>query len=138
MGVLVRAQALQSVNTVIGPALIGKDPVNQKAIDEFMYQELDGSKNEWGWNKQRLGANAILAVSLAVCKAGAAAKGLPLYRHIAELAGEYGALQAGNERCTATMRWYVQAIQPSCFPCRRSTSSTVAPTPATSWPCKSL
>lgn len=39
------------------------------------------------WCKQRLGANAILAVSLAVCKAGAAAAGKPLYMHIAELAG---------------------------------------------------
>merc|ERR1712070_439678 len=49
--------------------------------------ELDGSKNEWGWSKAKLGANAILGVSMAVCKAGAAAKGLPLYKHIAELAG---------------------------------------------------
>jgi len=50
-------------------------------------QELDGSKNEWGWSKSKLGANAILGVSMAVCKAGAAAKGMPLYKHIAELAG---------------------------------------------------
>lgn len=34
-------------------------------------QELDGSKNEWGWSKSKLGANAILAVSMAACKAGA-------------------------------------------------------------------
>ena len=39
-------------------------------------QTLDGTKNEWGWCKQKLGANAILAVSLAVCKAGAAAAGM--------------------------------------------------------------
>ena len=52
-----------------------------------MVQELDGSKNEWGWSKSKLGANAILGVSMAVCKAGAAAKGTPLYKHIAELAG---------------------------------------------------
>lgn len=50
-----------------------------------MVQELDGSKNEWGWSKSKLGANAILAVSMAVCKAGAAAKGIPLYKHIANL-----------------------------------------------------
>merc|ERR1719446_1724505 len=63
------------------------DPKGQKAIDDKMVQELDGSKNEWGWSKAKLGANAILGVSMAVCKAGAAAKGLPLYKHIAELAG---------------------------------------------------
>ena len=45
-------------------------------------QELDGKPN-----KDKLGANAILAVSLAVCKAGAAQKGVPLYRHVADLAG---------------------------------------------------
>ena len=50
-------------------------------------QTLDGSKNEWGWSKSKLGANAILGVSMAACKAGAASKGIPLYKHIAELAG---------------------------------------------------
>ena len=40
-----------------------------------------------GWSKSKLGANAILAVSMAACKAGAASKGMPLYKHIAELAG---------------------------------------------------
>lgn len=44
--------------------------------------DLDGTEN-----KSKLGANAILAVSLAVCKAGAAEKGIPLYQHIAQLAG---------------------------------------------------
>jgi len=52
-----------------------------------MVQTLDGSQNEWGWSKSKLGANAILGVSMAVCKAGAASKGMPLYQHIAELAG---------------------------------------------------
>eukprot|EP00965_Chrysotila_dentata_P235455 6200763-Pleurochrysis_carterae.AAC.3 len=52
-----------------------------------MVQELDGSKNDWGWSKSKLGANAILAVSMAVCKAGASSKSMPLYKHIAELAG---------------------------------------------------
>ena len=52
-----------------------------------MVQVLDGSKNEWGWCKSNLGANAILGVSLAVCRAGAHAKKIPLYRHIADLAG---------------------------------------------------
>jgi enolase len=52
-----------------------------------MVQQLDGTSNEWGWCKQKLGANAILAVSLAVCKAGAMVKKIPLYQHIANLAG---------------------------------------------------
>eukprot|EP00493_Phyllostaurus_siculus_P021143 UN21468 len=52
-----------------------------------MIKELDGTTNEWGFPKKKLGANAILAVSLAVSRAGAAAKGLPLYKYIAELAG---------------------------------------------------
>ena len=76
-----------NVNTIIGPALVGMDPSKQQEIDDKMVQELDGSKNEWGWSKSKLGANAILGVSMAVCKAGAAAKGMPLYKHIAELAG---------------------------------------------------
>jgi len=49
---------------------------------------LDGSKNEWGWSKANLGANAILAVSLATARAGAATRGVPLYHHLAELAGK--------------------------------------------------
>ncbi|PWA54494.1 Enolase [Artemisia annua] len=43
-------------------------------IDNFMVQGLDGTVNEWGWCKQKLGANAILAVSLVVCKPGASVK----------------------------------------------------------------
>nr|KJB16683.1 hypothetical protein B456_002G243100 [Gossypium raimondii] len=81
------SKAVANVNTIIGPALIGKDPTEQTAIDNFMVQQLDGTQNEWGWCKQKLGANAILAVSLAVCKAGAEVKKLPLYKHIANLAG---------------------------------------------------
>ncbi|NXY90056.1 ENOA enolase, partial [Alcedo cyanopectus] len=55
--------------------------VEQEKIDKLML-EMDGSEN-----KSKFGANAILGVSLAVCKAGAAEKGVPLYRHIADLAG---------------------------------------------------
>jgi enolase len=80
-------KAVQNVNEIIGPAIIGRDPAKQKELDDFMVQELDGTKNEWGWCKQKLGANAILAVSLAACKAGAAACNIPLYQHIANLAG---------------------------------------------------
>ncbi|CAG2104165.1 unnamed protein product [Medioppia subpectinata] len=75
--------AVNNINSEIGPKLIAKnlDEINQKEIDEFMIQ-LDGDAN-----KKRLGANAILGVSLAVCKAGAAKKGVPLYQHIADLSG---------------------------------------------------
>jgi enolase len=80
-------KAVKNVNDVIAPALIGKDEKKQKELDTYMVQTLDGTKNEWGWCKKKLGANSILAVSLAVCKAGAAAKNVPLWRHIADLAG---------------------------------------------------
>jgi enolase len=82
------SKAVGHVNTVIAPALIGKDVGDQKAIDELMVQKLDGSKNENGWAKSKLGANAILGVSMAACRAGAAAHGLPLYGYIAKLAGK--------------------------------------------------
>ncbi|XP_074582045.1 enolase-like [Curcuma longa] len=80
-------KAVENVNKIISPGLIGKDPTEQAQIDNYMVQQLDGTQNEWGWCKQKLGANAILAVSLAVCKAGASAKKIPLYQHIANLAG---------------------------------------------------
>ena len=81
------ATAVKNINTVIGPALVGKAPVDQKGLDDLMVKELDGTTNEWGYCKKKLGANAILAVSMAICKAGAGAKGVPLYQHIADLAG---------------------------------------------------
>ncbi|KAG1667452.1 hypothetical protein FOA52_012207 [Chlamydomonas sp. UWO 241] len=74
-------KAVDNINTIISPALKGMNPVEQKAIDDKM-RELDGTDN-----KSKLGANAILAVSMAVSKAGAAEKGVPLYQHIADLAG---------------------------------------------------
>jgi len=80
-------KAVENVNTIIQPALIGLDAVDQEGIDKLMVQELDGTQNDWGWFKEKLGANAILAVSLAVARAGAAAKKVPLYRHLADLGG---------------------------------------------------
>lgn len=74
-------KAVSNVNDVIGPAIVGKSVLEQEAIDEFLLK-LDGTDN-----KEKLGANAILGVSLAVAKAAAAEKGVPLYRHIADLAG---------------------------------------------------
>ncbi len=69
-------QAVKNVNTVLAPELEGADALDQVAIDQFML-ELDGTEN-----KSRLGANAILGVSLAVAKAAAAESGLPLYRYL--------------------------------------------------------
>ncbi|XP_007441409.1 beta-enolase [Python bivittatus] len=76
-------KAVEHINKEIAPTLIEKkiSVVEQEKIDKVMI-ELDGTEN-----KSKFGANAILGVSLAVCKAGAAEKGVPLYRHIADLAG---------------------------------------------------
>merc|ERR1711935_1176186 len=76
-------KAVHNVNNLIAPEIVAKcmDPVEQEKIDGLMLA-LDGTEN-----KSKLGANAILGVSMAVCKAGAAHKGVPFYRHIADLAG---------------------------------------------------
>jgi enolase len=76
-------KAIANVNDIIAPALIAKnfDVTQQSEIDKFMI-DLDGTEN-----KAKLGANAILGVSLAVCKAGAVHKGVPLYQYIAQLNG---------------------------------------------------
>src|SRR5205809_7383156 len=66
-------KAVENVNSKIAPELIGLDPHDQQAIDALMV-ELDGTPN-----KAKLGANAVLGVSMAVAKAAAKASGLPLY-----------------------------------------------------------
>ena len=76
--------AVAAVNETIAPVLIGKDSYDQKAIDLIMIN-LDGTEN-----KEKLGANAILAVSLANAKAAAMDKNIPLYQHIADLNGTPG------------------------------------------------
>merc|ERR1712241_1339624 len=81
-------KAVANVNNLIAPKLVGMDVRNQAGIDKKMVEELDGTKNEWGWSKSNLGANAILAVSMAVCRAGAAANDMPLYQYIAKLGGK--------------------------------------------------
>lgn len=72
-------KAVANVNDIISPALKGMDVTQQTAIDNKMVRELDGTQNEWGWCKAKLGANAILAVSLAVSRAGAHSANVPLY-----------------------------------------------------------
>src|SRR5436190_21686737 len=69
-------KAVDNVNTKIAPELIGLDPRDQEAIDQLMI-ELDGTPN-----KAKLGANAILGVSMAVARAAAEYCSLPLYRYL--------------------------------------------------------
>uniref|UniRef100_A0A7C3UY67 Enolase n=1 Tax=Desulfobacca acetoxidans TaxID=60893 RepID=A0A7C3UY67_9BACT len=69
-------QAVEKVNTVIAPAVVGHDPSRQAQIDRLMI-ELDGTPN-----KSKLGANAILGVSMAVARAAALNAGLPLYAYL--------------------------------------------------------
>ncbi|KAK7849718.1 cytosolic enolase 3 [Quercus suber] len=75
-------RAVKNINEKISEALIGMDPTLQSQIDQAM---IDLDKTE---KKSELGANAILAVSIAACKAGAAEKEVPLYKHIAGISGE--------------------------------------------------
>ena len=77
-------KAVGNINGPIRDLLLGKDPVDQQGLDRAMIA-LDGTEN-----KASLGANAILAVSLAAAKAAAQAKGVPLYAHIADLNGTPG------------------------------------------------
>ena len=77
-------KAVANVNDTIKPALIGMDALDQRALDNKML-EIDGTDN-----KANMGANAILAVSLAAAKAAAAAKGVELYEHIADINGTPG------------------------------------------------
>nr|ADH95415.1 enolase [Heterorhabditis indica] len=115
-------KAVDNINEKIAPALIAKnlDVTKQREIDEFMLA-LDGTEN-----KSNLGANAILGVSLAVAKAGAVHRGLPLYRYIAELAGINkvvlpvpafnvinGGSHAGNK--LAMQEFMILPVGASCF-----------------------
>ena len=73
--------AVQNANEIIAPALAGVDVSNQQQLDQIML-DLDATDN-----KSKLGANAMLAVSLACAKAAAQAQGRPLFQHINDLAG---------------------------------------------------
>lgn len=75
-------QAVAAVREAIAPALVGKSAANQEEIDQLLC-DLDGTEN-----KAHLGANAILAVSLAVARAESEGHGIPLYRYLRKLAKE--------------------------------------------------
>jgi len=76
---IMAAKAVKNINDVICPKLKNRNEAKQKEIDELMIK-LDGTEN-----KSRLGANAILPVSIAVCRAGAVAKNLPLWKYISQI-----------------------------------------------------
>jgi enolase len=99
-------KAAENVNTVIGPALKGMDVTAQAELDQLMI-ELDGTPN-----KARLGANAIIGVSLAALKAAAASSGLPLYHYIGGVNActvpipIYGIGTGGRYRDPGSSRWF--------------------------------
>ncbi|MBI5391226.1 phosphopyruvate hydratase [Candidatus Woesearchaeota archaeon] len=76
--------AVRHITTRIAPQLKGMNTEDQQAVDQQMIN-LDGTPT-----KSKLGANALLAVSMAACRAGAAAKNTPLYQHLADLSGRKG------------------------------------------------
>ncbi|MCD4787181.1 MAG: phosphopyruvate hydratase, partial [Desulfobacterales bacterium] len=76
-------KAVKNVLTIIAPAVRGMDAANQMALDNLMI-ELDGTPN-----KSKLGANAILSVSMAASRAAASAYGLPLYRYLGGINARY-------------------------------------------------
>jgi enolase len=76
-------RAVENVNNIIAPAITGLDAADQFGLDQLMI-ELDGTEN-----KSKLGANAILGVSMAAVRAAADAYGLPLYRYIGGIGARY-------------------------------------------------
>lgn len=76
--------AVENVNEKIAPAIVGREFTDQTALDDLLL-ELDGTPN-----KSRLGANALLAVSMAFCRASSLMMGVPTYRYISTLMGEKG------------------------------------------------
>ena len=85
LGVL---KAVENVNSIIGPSLIGMDPMDQTGIDKKMI-DLDGTEN-----KSKLGANSILSVSEVITKCGALSARVPLYAWIYSLASKAGLTQS--------------------------------------------
>jgi enolase len=71
-------KAVDNINKTLAPALMGKDPIDQRGLDQAML-DLDGTKN-----KENMGANALLAISMASCRAAAQVKGFSLYQHMRE------------------------------------------------------
>lgn len=90
------SKAVENVRTKIAPALIGMDPTEQQSVDDVMLK-LDGSKD-----KSKLGANAVLAVSLACAHAAAQSHGVALFRHIRRLAARAARAAQAEEQTSIT------------------------------------
>ena len=78
-------KAVANVNDIIAPKLVGTDATDYTRIDRLLVEVLDRTKNEWGRYQSKSEANAIFAVSMAICGTGAAASGMPPYQYIARL-----------------------------------------------------
>ena len=92
-------RAVENIDDIIAPELIGEDAADQTAIDKILL-ELDGTEN-----KARLGANALLGVSLACARAAANAVGLPLYRYLGGPLARHGDGAVGRvDRCARGRR----------------------------------
>jgi enolase len=108
-------QAAENVNVVIGPALRGLDIANQGEIDRVML-DLDGTPN-----KSKVGANAIVGVSLAALKAAAATAGLSLYRYIGGVNARVAPIpilfisSGGRYRDPGTSRWFKPTYEFAAF-----------------------
>lgn len=74
-------KVVSNINDIVRPAIVGQDPTRQTSCDQILFN-LDGTLN-----KSKLGANAVLAVSTAICKAGAASVRLPMYQYLKEKYG---------------------------------------------------
>ncbi len=105
-------RAVANINNIIAPKIIGANVTDQNSVDELL-RAIDGTEN-----KAVLGANAILGVSMAACVAGAAAKRVPLYRHISELPAR--AMTRVSCRCLCSTSSMEAVTLGTISPCRSS------------------
>ncbi|MBU4299137.1 phosphopyruvate hydratase [Patescibacteria group bacterium] len=106
-------KAVKNINKIIAPKLIGRNATRQKEIDNLML-ELDGTEN-----KSRLGANATCGVSLAVCRAGAAAENLAPYKYISQLhsLSRFSGIKTGSFYVNNTFSTIVENVLSIPKPC---------------------
>lgn len=83
-------KAVANINKILAPALKWRSVLDQKKIDDYMIRELDGTRSKFGYQKTKLGANSILAVSLGLARGGAQVTGQRLFEYLSKLAGNSG------------------------------------------------
>ena len=81
------SKAVNNINKILGPALKWRSVLDQEKLDDYMVKELDGTRSKFGYQKTKLGANSILAVSMALARAGAQVKKQKLFEYLCDLAG---------------------------------------------------